>query len=214
MEKMVEMPKDEKLLKTGTTGLALRYDGGVIIAADKRVSAGYIIGKNAEKIHLLTNNIGMAISGLVSDAMSLVDVMKAELKLYRFDNALEPTVKVAASLLGVITHGAYRRYFPYWTQLIVGGADITGPHLYNIDPSGAVSEDNFMVIGSGSLFALSKLDDGWKERLSKDDARRLTIQALKLAISRDLYTGDGFNIFFFTKDGSEKESVNLKTVEA
>ena len=214
MEKMVEMPKDDKLLKTGTTGLALLYDGGVIIAADKRVSAGYVVGKNAEKIHLLTDNIGMAISGLVSDAMSLVDVMRAELKLYKFDNALDPTVKVAASLLSVITHGAYRRYFPYWTSLIVGGADVTGSHLYSIDPSGAVADDNFMVIGSGSLFALSKLEDGWKEGLSKDEARTLAIQALKLAISRDLYTGDGFNIFFFSKDGSEKESVDLKLVEA
>ncbi|MFW9928100.1 MAG: proteasome subunit beta [Candidatus Thorarchaeota archaeon] len=214
MSKNQQLPNEEKFLKTGTTGLALRYKGGVVIAADKRVSAGYVVGKNAEKIHLITKNIGMAISGLVSDAMSLVDVMKAELKLYKFDNAMDPTVKVAASLLGAISHGAYRRYFPYYAQLIVGGADINGEHLYNIDPSGAVSEDNYLVIGSGSLFALSKLEDSWKENMTKEEAKQLAITALKLSISRDLYTGDGFNLFFITKDGAEKETVDLKLVEA
>ena len=213
MDKMMEIPKDDNLLKTGTTGLALLFKGGVVIAADKQGSAGYVADKKADKVFMISKNIGMGISGLVSDAMNLVDVMKAELKLYKFDNAIEPTVKVAASLLRVILHGAYRRFFPYWTQLIIGGSDPTGEYLFSIDPSGGMTKDNYMVIGSGSLFALSKLEDGWKEGLSKDEARTLAIQALKLAISRDLYTGYGYNLYFITKDGFEKETVNLETVE-
>ena len=102
--------------------------------------------------------------------MSLVDVMRSELKLYKFENGHPATTKVAATLLGVILHSGYRRYQPYWTQLIVAGFDANngGGAVFSVDPSGAVSKDDYVVIGSGSLFALSKLEDGWKPGLNKD----------------------------------------------
>ena len=60
----------------GTTGLAMRFKDGVIIAADRRVSAGYYIASSqGKKIHKLTERIGIAISGLVSDAMALVELL-------------------------------------------------------------------------------------------------------------------------------------------
>lgn len=208
--------KDIEMLKSGTTCLALRFDGGVIIAADKRMSAGFRVGK-AKKIHMLTkdkgdNLMGLAISGLVSDAMSLVDVMRSELKLYKFENGYPASTKVAATLLGVILHSGYRRYQPYWTQLIVAGYDIFGDgkgSVFSVDPSGAVSKDDYVVIGSGSLFALSKIEDVWKEGLSKENAKSLAIRAIKLAASRDLYSGDGITLKVITKDGVETEDIDF-----
>ena len=214
MEKSnVSNDMEANLLKTGTTCLALRFDGGVIIAADKRVSAGYRVGK-AQKIHMLTKEkddklIGLAIAGMVSDAMSLVDLMRSELKLYKFENGYSATTKAAATLLGVILHSGYRRYQPYWTQLIIAGQDKDGGAVYSIDPSGAVSKDDYVVIGSGSLFALSKLEDGWKEGITKDEAKALAIRAIKLAASRDLYSGDGIMVNVITADGVEKEDINF-----
>jgi len=201
------------MLKTGTTCLALRFDGGVLIAADKRMSAGYRVGK-AKKIYMLTkdkedNLMGLAISGLVSDAMSLVDLMRSELKLYKFENGLPASTKVAATLLGVICHSGYRRYQPYWTQLIVAGQDNNGGAVYSVDPSGAVTKDDYVVIGSGSLFALSKIEDGWKEGIAKEEAKKLAIRAIKLAASRDLYSGDGIMLKIITKDGVETEDIDF-----
>jgi len=202
-----------EMLKTGTTCLALRFDGGVLIAADKRMSAGYRVGK-AKKIYMLTkdkedNLMGLAISGLVSDAMSLVDLMRSELKLYKFENGLPASTKVAATLLGVICHSGYRRYQPYWTQLIVAGQDNNGGAVYSVDPSGAVTKDDYVVIGSGSLFALSKIEDGWKEGIAKEEAKKLAIRAIKLAASRDLYSGDGIMLKIITKDGVETEDIDF-----
>ncbi|MHA2103970.1 MAG: proteasome subunit beta [Candidatus Hodarchaeales archaeon] len=214
MEKMKEMPDDEKLMKTGTTGLAFKYKDGIIMIADKQGSTMYAAGKKEEKIFMLSKTVGMVISGLVSDAQNLVEVMKAELKLYKFDNAIDPTVKVASSLLSAILHSAYRRYFPYFVgNLIVGGVDISGIHLFTVGTDGSLVTDDYLVTGSGSLFALSKLEDSWKEGMNKEEAKQLAIQALKLAISRDLYTGEGYNLFFITEDGHEKESITLKQVE-
>lgn len=207
---------EQDILKTGTTCLALRFDGGVIIAADKRMSAGYRVGK-AKKIHMLTKDkddkiMGLAIAGLVSDAMSLVDLMRSELKLYKFENGYPATTNVAATLLGVILHSGYRRYQPYWTQLIVAGQDKNGGVIFSVDPSGAVSKDDYIVIGSGSLFALSKIEDSWKEGLTKDEAKALAIRAIKLAASRDLYTGDGIMINIITEDGVEKDDIDFTPV--
>ena len=70
-----------------------------------------------------------------------------------------------------------------------------------------------MVIGSGSLFALSKLEDSWKEGLTKEEAEKLAKQALKLAISRDLYTGDGMDFYIISKDGLEHKVVKLMDTE-
>lgn len=207
------MKNEIEMLKTGTTCLALRFDGGVLIAADKRMSAGYRVGK-AKKIYMLTkdkedNLMGLAISGLVSDAMSLVDLMRSELKLYKFENGLPASTKVAATLLGVICHSGYRRYQPYWTQLIVAGQDNNGGAVYSVDPSGAVTKDDYVVIGSGSLFALSKIEDGWKEGIAKEEAKKLAIRAIKLAASRDLYSGDGIMLKIITKDGVETEDIDF-----
>ena len=209
---------DIEMLKTGTTCLALGFDGGVIIAADKRMSAGFRVGK-AKKIHMLTkeadeNLMGLAISGLVSDAMSLVDLMRSELKLYKFENGHPASTKVAATLLGVICHSGYRRYQPYWTQLIVAGFDKNngGGSVFSVDPSGAVTKDDYVVIGSGSLFALSKLEDGWKKGMNKEDAKALAIRAIKLAASRDLYTGDGALVKVITADGVETEDMDFTPI--
>lgn len=205
---------EQDILKTGTTCLAFRFDAGVIIAADRRVSAGYRVG-SADKIMMLTKKtIGMAISGLVSDAMSLVDVMRSELKLYQFENDYPANPNVASSLLGAILHSGYRRYQPYWTQLIVAGLDERNGkgEIYTIDPSGAVSKDDYVVIGSGSLFALTKLEDAWKKGVNKEEGKELAIRAIKLAASRDLYTGDGVNVFIITKDGVEKSSLDFPKI--
>jgi len=161
----------------GTTALGMRWKDGIVIGADRRVSAGTLIAsKTGKKVFQIHKNLGMAIAGLVSDAMSLVDLMQAELTIFELENEYTPTVKVAANLLGVILHGGYRRYFPYWVQLIVGGVDHTGPHVYFLDPSGSVSEEPYFAIGSGSPLALGVMED----RLAKGDTLAVT-DALELA---------------------------------
>jgi proteasome beta subunit len=67
----------------GTTGLALKFANGIIIAADRRASMGaFVASKHAKKVHKLNDYTGIGIAGLVSDAQALIDLMKAELRLY------------------------------------------------------------------------------------------------------------------------------------
>ena len=153
----------------------------------------------------------MAIAGLVSDAMSLVDLMQAELTIFELENEYTPTVKVAANLLGVILHGGYRRYFPYWVQLIVGGVDHTGPHVYFLDPSGSVSEEPYFAIGSGSPLALGVMEDRLAkgDTLAVTDALELAEKGLRSAIGRDTGTGNGIDLLAITKEGFDEKKIEL-----
>lgn len=209
-----QMPMNDanKNFAHGTTALGLRWNEGIVIGADRRVSAGTLIAsKQGRKVHQIHKNIGMAIAGLVSDAMSLVELMRAELKIFELENEYQPTVKVAATLLGVILHGGYRRYFPYWVQLIVGGVDHTGPHVYFLDPSGAVSEESYFAIGSGSPLALGVMEDrlAKDESLTVEESLELAEKSLRSAIGRDAATGNGIDILAITEAGIEERKIEL-----
>ncbi len=200
MQSPMNFAKEFKQMK-GTTGVALRFRDGAIVAADRRASMGTLVAsKRAKKVHFIADNIGVGIAGLVSDAMMLVDLMKAELKLYELENGYKASVRVASSLLGTILYGGYRRYFPYWVQLLVAGVDKTGPHVYSLDLSGAVSEEDYFSIGSGSPMALGILEMDYNEDLTKDDAVALAKKALMSAIGRDTATGNGIDGIVFQKD--------------
>ena len=194
-------------LLTGTTGLALKFADGMIMVADRRASAGtFVASKQAKKVHKLNAYTGMGIAGLVSDAQTLIDVMKSELRLYELENGFHPSIKVAGSLLATIIHGGFRRYQPWWVQLLVGGVDRRGAHVYVLDPSGSLSEEDYIAIGSGTLLAMGVLESSWKPDLTKAKAKELAITALKTAIGRDVATGNGIDgLIFSTKEDVAEE---------
>ena len=214
MQKPEQQAEELQKLKTGTTTLALKFKDGVIIASDRQATTYYKAGK-VQKTFMLTKEeslVGVSIAGSAGDAVSLVDLMRSELKLYKFENGHQASVKTATSLLSVIMYNGYRRYQPYFVQFLVGGVDHTGGHVYSMDMIGSITDENYASTGSGSLFALSKLEDGWKPDMTKEEAKALAIRAIKLAANRDLYTGYGVDVLIITKDGSEREGVDFPVV--
>jgi len=214
MQTLTHPLKELQKTKTGTTTLAMKYKDGIILASDRQATTYYKAGK-VQKIFMLTKDesfIGVSIAGSAGEAMSLVDVMKSELKLYKFENGYQASVKTAASLLSVILYNGYRRYQPYLVQFLVGGIDSAGSHVFSMDMIGSKIDENYASTGSGSLFALSKLEDGWKVDMSKEEAKTLAVRAIKLSANRDLYTGYGIDLLVLTKDGSERESIDFPTI--
>jgi proteasome beta subunit len=188
----------------GTTGLALKFANGSVIVSDRRASMGtFVASKQAKKVHLVNDYTGIGIAGLVSDAQALVDLLRSELRLYQLENNFEPSIKVAGSLLATIIHSGYRRYQPWWVQLLVAGVDRRGSHVYVLDPSGSISEEDYISIGSGTLLAMGVLENAWKPDLKKEEAKELAIGALKSAIGRDTATGNGIDGVIFMKDGDK-----------
>src|SRR3989344_6105911 len=73
---------EKNILKTGTTTVGIICKDGVILAADRRMSAGYMIaGKKTEKIIPISEDVAVTTAGMVSDAQLLTRIIKAQIRL-------------------------------------------------------------------------------------------------------------------------------------
>ncbi|MGA7923649.1 MAG: proteasome subunit beta, partial [Thermoplasmata archaeon] len=145
----------DRLLK-GTTTIGLVCKDGVVLASERRATAGSMIAnKYAQKLYRIDSNIGLTIAGLVGDAQVLARYLKAEVALYRLRRSAPLTVEGGATLLANILSG--NRMFPYYAWLILGGVDAKGGHVFSVDPAGGSIEDRYVSVGSGSTFAYGPL---------------------------------------------------------
>ncbi len=198
---------DIQTLKTGTTTVGIVCKDGVILAAEKKSTMGYLIAsKESEKIYEVDEAIGLTIAGAAGDAQALVRYLRAELKLFKIQNQKPLTVKGAATLLSNILQGGRWSYVPYMVQLILGGVDSKGPVVYPMDALGAYDEERkFFSTGSGSPYALGVLEDAYKQNITTDEAAKLAVRAIKAAIERDIGSGGkGIDIMIIKSDGIKR----------
>lgn len=202
------MLEERRVLDTKTTTVGLKTRDYVVLAADKRATAGvYIAHKKVEKIHMLTDYMAMTISGLVADAQYLVDEARIAAKYYELSSNIRPRVKAVAVYLSNIL-SSYLRLAPFIVQLVIGGYDVE-PRLYYIDLFGSLSEENYIATGSGSPTAMGVLEKGYSKDMDLEEAMTLAKEAIKAAMSRDIFSGEGIDVVVIGREGSRKETVML-----
>jgi proteasome beta subunit len=192
----------------GATTIGVVCSEGVILASEKRVSYGYIIvSKGGKKVFKITDNIGAACAGLVSDMQILIREMEAYASLFSLDVGRSLSVRSAAKLMSNLLFN--RRLAPLITQTIVGGIDEEGPSLYVLDVLGSVLPDKYAVVGSGTEIAVGVLEEGYVENMDMKGAKDLIMRAMKSAISRDIMSGNGIDFLTISKDGIQEESIKF-----
>jgi proteasome beta subunit len=188
----------EERLKTGTTTLGMVCKDGVVLAADKRATAGnLIVDKRADKVHILSDDFAVTIAGTVSDAQLVIKLIKAELKLKEVKTNKKPTAKEAANLLGGLLYASIRRpsMLPGIAHFLMGGKDKSGVHLYDLFPDGSVTRIvDFVSSGSGSVFALGVLETQYDPNMTTDEAVKLAVKAINTALQRDSCSGNGIDV--------------------
>lgn len=201
------MEKD--FLKTGTTTVGLLGKDFVVIAADKRATAGnLIVDKNTEKVIQINDTMGLTIAGSVSDLQLIIKYLKAELKLKELRTRRVPTVKEAANLLSGINYNNIRKYSTIVgvCHFLFAGNDSTGSHLYDLFPDGSITEitekSGFISSGSGSVFAYGVLEDSWKKDMNEKDAIELALRSINAALQRDTASGQGADVMVVDKNGA------------
>tara|TARA_Y100000310_G_scaffold327446_1_gene393821 strand:+ start:6054 stop:6680 length:627 start_codon:yes stop_codon:yes gene_type:complete len=204
--------------KKGTTIIGVICKDGIVIGADKRTSAGYTVAKRTSiKVHPISRNLVLAKAGLVSDAQRTLKIIKALIKLEELKTKRQVSVKWASSQLSQMLYNKSREYSMVESVvgLIVGGIDDTGHYLYEIGTDGSLlAAEGFVASGSGSTFSIGVLETLYKEDLTIDQGIDLTKKALRAAIERDMFTGNGMDIYTITKKGvkhAEKVKVVLKS---
>ena len=206
MEKQAE--QDGYMFIPGATTIGVTFKDGVILASEKRVSYGYlVVSKVGKKVFKITENIGAACAGLVSDMQVLIREVEAYGNLFSLDVGRPISVRSAAKLMSNLLF--YRRLAPLITQTIVGGLDAEGASLYSLDPLGSVIPDKYTVVGSGTEIAMGVVEEGYKENMNAEEAKELVVRAMKSAISRDIMSGDGIDFLIITKEGINEETTKF-----
>jgi proteasome beta subunit len=192
----------------GATTVGVVCQDGVILASEKRVSYGYFIAsKGGKKVFKITDQIGAACAGLVSDMQVLARDVEANANLFSMDVGRKISVRAASKLMSNILFN--RRMMPLITQTIVGGLDDEGPSLYVLDVLGSVLPDDYAVVGSGTEIAMAVIEESYNKKLKVNEAKDLVTRAIKSAISRDTMSGDGIDFLIITKDGMTEESIKF-----
>jgi proteasome beta subunit len=185
-------------LKKGTTTLGIVCKEGVVMATEHRATAGTLIAhKTTQKLFKIDEHLALCVAGLVGDAQVLARYITAEVQLYRLKHNAEMTTNAAATLMSNILAG--RRYFPYWVQLLMGGVDKDGGHVYSLDAAGGSIPDDYVTTGSGSPYVYGILEDYYKPDMSMNDTIDLAIRGLSAAMKRDSASGNGISVASITK---------------
>jgi 20S proteasome subunit beta 2 len=195
-------------MKTGTTIAGIVFKDGVVLGADTRATEGSIVcDKNCIKIHKIADNIYCCGAGTSADTENVTCLISSQLELLRLDTGCQPRVVTAMTRLK-------QRLFQYQgnvsAALVLGGIDITGPHIYTVYPHGSTDKLPFATMGSGSLAAMAVFERGFKDNLDEKEAVDLVDQAIQAGIFNDLGSGSNVDICVITRD-CVKFSHNYRT---
>ncbi len=195
----------EKDLKKGTTTVGLVCMDGIVMATEMRATMGNLIGhKTTQKLFKISDNMALTVAGLVGDAQMLARWLSAEVKLYELKTGTTMSLRAASTLMANIMNG--RRHMPFWVQLLLGGIDSEGGHVYSLDAAGGSIPDKFQTTGSGSPFVYGVLEDRFIEDLSVEQGKELGVRALTAAMKRDSASGDGISMCVIDSNGYHKVS--------
>ncbi|GMF15160.1 unnamed protein product [Phytophthora lilii] len=169
--------------------------------------------KNCEKIHYIAPNIYCCGAGTAADTENTTALISSQLELHRLVRALlSGRAKSAAGRPGEVTFCCLqntdtqsrvvtamtllkRMLFQYQgyvsAALVLGGVDVTGPHLYTIYPHGSTDKLPFVTMGSGSLAAMSVFEHGYKDDMT---AKKLVQDAILAGIFNDLGSGSNVDV--------------------
>ncbi|KPM40965.1 hypothetical protein AK830_g5605 [Neonectria ditissima] len=184
---------DDGSLKYGNTDTLHQQ-----IAADTRATSGPIVAdKNCEKLHYISPQIWCAGAGTAADTEFTTALISSQLELHSLSTGRKPRVVTCMTLL---KQHLFRYQGHIGAYLVVAGCDPTGTHLFTVHAHGSTDKLPYVTMGSGSLAAMSVFETQWKPSLTKEDAVKLTSDAIMAGIFNDLGSGSNVDVAIITKD--------------
>ncbi|XP_073404810.1 proteasome subunit beta type-9 [Dendrobates tinctorius] len=193
-------------VSTGTTIIAVEFDGGVIIGSDSRVSAGEsVVNRVFNKLAPVHDRIFCALSGSAADAQAMADMVHYYMEVHSVEMGAPPLVLAAANLVKGIS---YKYKEEILAHLIVAGWDRkNGGQVYGT-LGGMITRQPFAIGGSGSTYIYGYVDSTFKPGMSKEQCEKFAVDALSLAMGRDGSSGGVIYMVTVTKDGTKENVIS------
>ncbi|KAI0791374.1 20S proteasome subunit [Abortiporus biennis] len=190
-----------KATSTGTTIVGCIYKDGVVLGADTRATEGPIVAdKNCEKIHYITESIRCCGAGTAADTEFTTALISSNMEMHALSTGRKPRVVTAMTMLKQML---FRCQGHVGAALVLGGVDVTGPHLFTIAPHGSTDKLPYVTMGSGSLAAMAVFEAGWKPDMTREEALELVVAAISAGIFNDLGSGSNVDACVITANKTE-----------
>jgi proteasome beta subunit len=177
-----------------TTCIAVRFADGVVMAGDRRATAGnWISHRTMEKVLPADRHSGVAIAGAAGPAMEMVKLFQLQLEHYEKVEGVALSLEGKANQLALMVRGNLPAAMAGMVVVpIFAGYDtLRGVgRLFTYDVTGGrYEEKEHIATGSGSLHAGTVVKVGYRPGLSRDDGVDLVLRALWEAADADSATG-------------------------
>mmetsp|Transcript_17038 Transcript_17038/g.27720 ORF Transcript_17038/g.27720 Transcript_17038/m.27720 type:complete len:218 (-) Transcript_17038:230-883(-) len=196
------LKKDE--VSSGTTIMAIEYEGGVILGADSRTSTGsYVANRASDKLTYLHDTIYACRSGSAADTQAIADYVRYFLDGHSVEIGTKPRVFAAANLCRKII---YENKDNLMAGMIIAGWDpVKGGQVYALPLGGTCLRQGVAIGGSGSTYIYGLVDAEYKEGMSKEEAKAFVKKAISHAMARDGSSGGVIRLVSIDAAGVERE---------
>ncbi len=188
----------DALAPHGTTIVAASFTGGVVMAGDRRATAGNLIAqRDIEKVFACDDYSLVGIAGTAGLAVEIVRLYQVELEHYEKIEGTQLTLEGKANRLSTMIRGNLGQAMqglavvPLFAGFDLDAADVaTAGKIYSFDVTGGrYPEQHYYSVGSGSLFARGALKKLWRPELDRAGVIRVVVESLYDAADDDAATG-------------------------
>lgn len=186
-------------LPHGTTIVALKYPGGVVIAGDRRSTQGNMIaGRDVQKVYITDDYTATGIAGTAAVAVEFARLYAVELEHYEKLEGVPLTFAGKVNRLAIMVRGNLGAAMQGLVAVpLLAGYDIDEPdpqkagRIVSFDAAGGwnVEEEGYQAVGSGSIFAKSSVKKLYSQVTDADSGLRVAVEALYDAADDDSATG-------------------------
>ncbi|GAA5852375.1 hypothetical protein JCM9279_001180 [Rhodotorula babjevae] len=196
----------------GTTTLAFKFQGGIVVAVDSRATAGsYIASGTVKKVIEINPYLLGTMAGGAADCQYWETYLGIQCRLHELRNHERISVAAASKYLSNLVYSYKGMGLSMGTMIC--GWDKTGPQLFYVDSDGTRLRGDLFSVGSGSTFAYGVLDGGYHYNLTDEDAIELGRRSIYAAGHRDAFSGNTVNLYIVKEDGWRFiENVDVNTL--
>ncbi|MDP9118569.1 MAG: proteasome subunit beta [Actinomycetota bacterium] len=182
----------------GTTIIAASFADGVVMAGDRRATAGNLIAqRDIEKVFAADDFSLVGIAGAAGLAIEIVRLYQVELEHYEKIEGTQLTLDGKANRLATMIRGNLAQAMQGLAVVpLFAGYDLdalepaAAGKIFSFDVTGGrYPEQYYHCVGSGSLFARGALKKLWRPGLDRSAIIRVAVEALYDAADDDSATG-------------------------